>query len=373
MSDLHSETLREVTENLDDGQYTVLSCLKEGRLYLAERAGKRLVLKTAGGEDGHSLEMLKREYELSLGLSHSDIAFVFTWEEHSPVGPCIVQEFVDGRPLRLWLTEKPSAKERRRLFMEILSVVAYLHRKGIIHNDLKPENLMITRANNSLKLIDLGFADDGVHLSQSLGGTRGYASPELLAGRNVDARSDIYSLGVLLQEMFPHRYGRIVRRCLQEKPKRRYASVEALSKALRRFGRPLWYVIAAAVLGLAIVFGQSNLQLRSELNEVLSERITLQQEDAARNLALDEAKSVVDAWYAEKIPAFREALRQAESQDDVRDSWAALVESMQEINVTLPATLPEDLRPAYRDYLFEQYNAVFPALQNEMIAKGDSL
>ena len=149
--------------------------------------------------------------------------------------------------------------------------------------------------------------------------------------------------------------------------------MEALSKALRRFGRPLWYVIAAAVLGLAIVFGQSNLQLRSELNEVLSERITLQQEDAARNLALDEAKSVVDAWYAEKIPAFREALRQAESQDDVRDSWAALVESMQEINVTLPATLPEDLRPAYRDYLFEQYNAVFPALQNEMIAKGDSL
>ena len=215
MSDWNSETLREVTENLDDGHYTILSFLKEGRLYLAERAGKRLVLKTVRGEDGRSLEMLKREYELSASLSHSDIAFVFTWEELSPVGPCIVQEYVDGRSLRVWLTEKPSIQERRRIFREPLSVVAYLHRKGLTHNDLKPENLMVTRTDNSLKLIDLGFSDDGVHLSHSLGGTRGYASPELMAGEKVDARSDIYSLGVLLREMFPHRFGRIVRRCLQ--------------------------------------------------------------------------------------------------------------------------------------------------------------
>ena len=90
-----SETLREVTTSLDDGKYRIVSTLKEGRLYLAEKAGKRFVLKTAAGAKG--LELLKREYEISLRLQHPFIASALAWEESTPVGPAIVIEYIRGR------------------------------------------------------------------------------------------------------------------------------------------------------------------------------------------------------------------------------------------------------------------------------------
>ena len=164
MSGFESETLREVTTRLDSGEYRIVSTLKEGRLYIAEKAGKRFVLKTAAGAKG--MEQLKREYELSIGLSHPGLAFVFTYEEDSPVGPCLVQEFVDGETLTLWLSGNPSSRERRCIYSELLAVVGYLHQKGVVHNDLKPDNILISKASGALKLIDLGFADDDTHLER---------------------------------------------------------------------------------------------------------------------------------------------------------------------------------------------------------------
>ena len=378
MSEVISETLREVTAGLDDGRYSLVGTLREGRLYLAERAGKRFLLKTAA--DARGLELLKREYELSVGLSHAGLAYVFTWEEESPVGPCIVQEYVDGRTLGEFLSEKPDARQRRRLFRELLDVVGCLHRRGVIHNDLKPDNLLVSRADDSLKLIDLGFADDAGHLAHSLGGTRGYASPELLSGETVDARSDIYSLGVLLRECFPGRYRGIVRRCLQADPARRYGTVAELEKALRHHRRPLWTGLILAAALLLGLFSYSYIHMRAELRETAAQWAVLRDADAARQEAeaaerdaLAEAKAAVDAWYDSEIPAFRDAMRQAASQKALNDAWTALVDRMSVLNVDIPASLPEPLRPAFRDYLFERYSAVFPDLQEEMIARNDDL
>ena len=207
-----SETLREVTTSLHDGEYRVVSTLKEGRLYLAEKAGKRFVLKTAQGARG--LELLKREYEIALRLQHPFIASAIGWEEGTPIGPAIVIEYIRGRNLSAFLQEKPSIQTRRRIFAQLMEAVGAMHRQSIIHNDIKPENILITEADNDVKLIDFGFADGDAHiLEKSLGGTRPYASPELLAHRETDARSDIYSIGRLMQDLFPGRYGRIVRKC----------------------------------------------------------------------------------------------------------------------------------------------------------------
>ena len=107
-----SETLREITPGLDDGTYRIVSTLKEGRLYLAEKSGKRLVLKTAQGARG--LELLKREYEMALRLQHPFIASAIGWEESTPVGPAIVMEYIRGRNLSAFLQEKPSLQARRR-------------------------------------------------------------------------------------------------------------------------------------------------------------------------------------------------------------------------------------------------------------------
>lgn len=247
-----SETLREVTTSLDNGNYRIVSTLKEGRLYLAEKAGKRFVLKTADGVRG--LELLKREYEMALRLQHPFIASAIGWEERTPVGPAIVMEYIRGRNLSAFLQEKPSIQTRRRVFGQLLEAVGAMHRQSIIHNDIKPENILITEADNDVKLIDFGFADaDAYILERSLGGTRQYASPELLAQRETDARSDIYSIGRLMQDLFPGRYCRIARRCMRPNPDKRYRNIDVLKVAWAHRRRPLW--IAFFLLIVALAFG----------------------------------------------------------------------------------------------------------------------
>ena len=258
MSEIISETLREITPRLaDDGRYTIVSAIREGRLYLADRAGKRFVLKTA--HDAKGLEMLKREYELSSRLQHPFIASALLWEDDSPVGPAIVIEYVRGRNLAGYLGENPSLKARERVFDQILDAVGSIHRQSIIHNDIKPENILITEADDDVKIIDFGFADADSHfLEKSIGGTRLYASPELLANETTDARSDIYSIGILMKDMFPGRYGSIARKCCCSIPGKRYQNIDDLKYAWRnrqKLPLLLWIILpVGAVLALWFVY-----------------------------------------------------------------------------------------------------------------------
>ena len=408
MSEIVSETLREVTSGLSDGQYSILETLREGRhsrVFLAEKAGRRLILKTPATDSGMDLDLLRREWEMSAGLSHPGLRYAFTWEESTPVGPAIVQEWVDGRPLNEYLQEKPSLAERKRLFGQILSALSYLHGKGVIHNDLSPSNILITRSDNDVKIIDLGFADDDMHFAgKAMGGTRSYASPELLSGGSLDARSDIWTLGALMRDIFPHRYCRVTRRCLRLLPERRYQSVAALEKAWRGYWRPVWALTALAAVGIMGLFVHSYMDTRKQL-EALSgaeearsdalaaarhelasikreealrlealdaatrELDSIKHADAVRAQALSAAKAKVDAWYKREIPAFRAAMKKASTQKEVNDAWLALVSKMTIINDDIPAATPKEVRSQLRDYLFERYNETFPALQSEMVTR----
>ena len=259
-----SETLREITASLDDGQYRIVSTLKEGRLYLAEKSGKRLVLKTAQGARG--LELLKREYEIALRLQHPFIASAIGWEESTPIGPAIVIEYIRGRNLSAFLKEKPSMQTRRRIFAQLMEAVGAMHRQSIIHNDIKPENILITEADNDVKLIDFGFADGDAHiLEKGLGGTRQYASPELLEHLKTDARSDIYSIGCLMRDLFPGRYGRIARKCCKANPDKRYRNINALKVAWVHRQRQMWVVLIHLIAALAIgIYTLFNIRTQSE-------------------------------------------------------------------------------------------------------------
>lgn len=150
---------------------------------------------------------LKREYELSTGLSHPFMVNILSFEEDTPIGPGILMEYVNGRNLKEYLKEKPNLSNRITIWNQILDAVSYIHHKGIIHNDLKPENILLTYSGDNVKLLDFGLSDDDSHyLSKSLGCTIHYASPELLKlgelsaaerriqAKSLDVRSDIYSL-----------------------------------------------------------------------------------------------------------------------------------------------------------------------------------
>lgn len=215
------------------------------RLFRVSRGGRYFVIKTTKDNSARQRELLRREYELSLGCEHSHIVNILFYEYDTPVGEGVVMQYVDGFTLCEYLATNPKESEKRRLFAELLSAVACLHKRGVVHNDLKPENILVTNNGHSLKLIDFGLASDDAHyILRTPGCTYSYASPELRGGGKVDVRSDIYSLGVIMREMFGA--SAIAKRCTAALPARRYANVEALQKAWSARGRK-YYILAAAV------------------------------------------------------------------------------------------------------------------------------
>ena len=216
-------------------------------LYRITRSGRYFLIKTTKDNSPQARAMLRREYELSIGCDHPHLVHVYLFEEESPVGPGIVMEYIEGRTLDHFLAENPTPTVRRRIFEELLSVVDYLHKRGIVHNDLKPENILITRSGDRLKLIDFGLSDNDAQLLRTPGCTPAYASPELLSGAlQPDLRSDIYSIGRLMQLIFAGKHHGIIRRCLQPDRERRFENVERLRQRWRRRNRP-WHLLLATI------------------------------------------------------------------------------------------------------------------------------
>lgn len=282
-----------VTQNA----YQTPELLRDGsisRLYRVSRAGKYFIIKTS--KDSKFSRLIKREYDLSIGLSHPYIISVFTYEEQTPVGEGIVMEYVDGRNLWEFLQENPPRQLRERVLEQLLSAVSYLHSKGIIHNDLKPENILITTVDNNVKLIDFGLSDNDAHyLYHTLGCTPGYASPELLAQEKTDSRSDIYSLGLLMKEILPKSALRIAGKCQSMDRDRRYANVDQVHRA---FARRHYPAIILAILMCLVAFGavvayqqekvdSSSKALNEELQRIKTENALIMEE----NSRLQEYKS----------------------------------------------------------------------------------
>lgn len=216
-------------------------------LYRITRSGRYFLIKTTKDNSPQARAMLRREYELSIGCDHPHLVHVYLFEEKSPVGPGIIMEYIEGRTLDRFLAENPAPAVRRRIFEELLSVVDYLHKRGIVHNDLKPENILISRNGDRLKLIDFGLSDNDAQLLRTPGCTPAYASPELMSGAlQPDLRSDIYSIGRLMQLIFAGKHHGIIRRCLQPDRERRFENVERLRQRWRRRNRP-WHLLLATI------------------------------------------------------------------------------------------------------------------------------
>ena len=147
-----------------------------------------------------------REEEIGANMDHPGVMRVFTGDERSRM--YMVMEWVEGRLLRQIMNEQRKLPPERavRITRNILDALQYIHDHGVVHRDLKPENVMVDEHDN-IKLIDFGIASSAgsrrltfAKLSQTMG-TPDYISPEQVRGGRGDARSDIYSTGVMLYEM----------------------------------------------------------------------------------------------------------------------------------------------------------------------------
>jgi serine/threonine protein kinase len=203
-------------------------------------------------------QRLRKELEILMELQHPGIANAIGLESVGGLGECIVMEYLDGMTLKKWLEYDHPLKMRRKVISELTEIVDYIHKKGVVHRDLKPENIMITRNDGRVKLIDFGLADTDSHtVLKQPGGTPRYMSPEQKEKPQADVRNDIYSLGVIMEQMELGRsYLYIINRC-KAPIENRYQDVCELQDAIskqHRLMRTGWALGGIAVVALLMVF-----------------------------------------------------------------------------------------------------------------------
>ncbi len=205
------------------GPYRITSVLGVGGMgivYAAEQSSpieRRVAVKVIRAGHGAS-DVVRRfdaERQALAVMEHPSIAHVHDAGTTDQGMPYVVMEYVDGVPLDVWCDEhRLSTRERLRLFLPVCHAVQHAHQKGVIHRDLKPSNVLVMRDGDRAlpKVIDFGIAKamnrrlTNETLVTEVGlvmGTPAYMSPEQAegAGVDVDTRTDVYALGVMLYEL----------------------------------------------------------------------------------------------------------------------------------------------------------------------------
>lgn len=192
--------------------YRILKRLGEGgmgEVYQAEdlRLGRAVALKflsTEAGSDQQARERLLAEARAIAALNHPHIAAIYDLIE-STEGDCLVIEYVEGETLAEQIRAAPFSLECALQIAEQLSeTLSAVHARGIVHCDLKGANIMVDAA-GQVKLLDFGLVRLGRPPPGPGGGTLGYLSPEQVRGEELDERTDLFSLGVVIYEMLTGR------------------------------------------------------------------------------------------------------------------------------------------------------------------------
>lgn len=275
----------EAAENLSGekvGPFTVIARLGEGGVGVVYRADQAEPLRRTvalkvikpGMDTREVLARFDAERQALAVMDHPGIARVFAAGTTPRGRPYFAMELVEGAPLTRYCDERAlTLSARLELFLQVCHAVQHAHQKGIIHRDLKPSNILVTTGDGVArpKIIDFGIAkavagteEASRHLTQvaQFIGTPGYMSPEQVAGEaDLDTRSDIYSLGVLLHELLTGRTPHEMR----DKPpldelRRRIREEDVLrpSLALQRLS-------AAEQRGVAQARGLTPARLRAQL------------------------------------------------------------------------------------------------------------
>ncbi|MBX7152958.1 serine/threonine protein kinase, partial [bacterium] len=272
------------------GRYKILGLLGQGAMGIVykavdERIDRMVAIKTLQindqVDDDQQTEIRKRflqEAQFAGKVSHPNIVTIYDVAEENET-PYIAMEFIDGQTLDQIIAEMdPDAPPRLEMMIDVMLQICeglnHAHKNGIIHRDIKPSNIIVTK-DGLAKIMDFGIARFSTSTNTIVGtvlGTPAYMSPEQISGRNVDHRSDIFSLGAVFYEFLtrkkafpgnnitevmyhvlnenpvpisatnssvPAVFDNIIMRALRRSPEERYRSMEYFATDIRKLKQTL--------------------------------------------------------------------------------------------------------------------------------------
>lgn len=226
-------------------------------------------------------DYLGREILIAASLRHENVIrmhkdIVEQEDRDGNIRRCLLMEYIDGHNLRRHIVDRDlTVPQMINLCIRLCAGLDFLHQNGIVHRDIKPENFLFSRDGKHVKIVDFGLSKSNATWKtrwlKETGGTRRYMSPEQLAKRKLDERSDIFSFGIVMYELFagrhpcsgssaseivrqirsskyrfepPSKYepqitpalDRIILKCLRRQPEKRYQSVTEILLDLTRLG-----------------------------------------------------------------------------------------------------------------------------------------
>lgn len=251
----------------DTGDWYSANCIIS-RETIDGRVMMRKQLRRQFLDNGDHRDMLRKEYAVGSLLAERTPYVVGYRKMTDNDGECSIwMDYIEGETVESLLAIQPdyfrNERNLRRFLLQLLEGLEEMHACQVVHMDIKPANVMLTSINRDVRIIDLGLSYTYSHPT-SAGMTDAFAAPEQKTGGSVDARTDIYAVGKMIEYIsnklnsegrtyhLPRDIRRIMEGCLNDDKERRWQSCGDIIRRLNRGGRRLWIGMACIVLIIAI-------------------------------------------------------------------------------------------------------------------------
>lgn len=320
------------------------------RLFTAVYQGKKVIIKTLKPEfaqDDQCRKNLKKEYEFTSQLDNRFIRRALGFESIQGLGESIILEYIDGKSLAEHVRVGTlNEKQIKSVIVDLCDGLNYMHRNGIIHCDLKPENVLITANDLRVKIIDIGLPETNYKTDHELLIKENeFIAPELFKGEEADPRSDVYSLGKIIEFIIArnmlNQFSNVATHCTQFSREQRFDNILAVkSEITKGYSYLKLVLVAVALIVLAIIayiyipkiveksraekVARLSVEFHHELDKINAETGTLCEK--YKLTSLDEPVAVPAAWREDSL-RYRQQLERFWSVDSLNQ---VAVETLQQ-------------------------------------------
>lgn len=261
-----------MSENINSNEYADLRPLYasrygNSRIFTANNHGKKVIVKALKAEcadDAACKASLRQEYETTSMLDNKYIRKALDFTNIEGLGDCIIFEYVEGKSLSEHVRVGTlSEKQVKSILTEVCDGLNFLHRNGLVHCNLNPENVMVSANDGHVKLIDIGVPETKQDADRELLiKEMEFVAPEIIKGEDFDSRADIYSIGKIMEFIgernISKQFHAAATHCTQFSKEQRFDTISdvrsAISKGHSFVKIIILVVVAAIVAALAIIY-----------------------------------------------------------------------------------------------------------------------